>query len=315
MKSLISLRASTLSLLLAFVCVGAVATAPIALAQDGCGDPTPHVEATPSPDKTTQWSPGTAIGIAADEDGIAIEGVPQGGKMATPQDQSQTPYSPERVTVGPEEEIEASVSEASDTDTWQYVVPEGQTLDPCDDNKGTGSDELTYQWSASGGEFTGATDSASTTWKAPRTPGNYTLTYTIDDVATLDDGDTGSRDDPAISASCTVIVPSISISFTQGQLAIGSQGNDAHKAKFEVRASDANGVPVPDIDVPTPEVVAGGLGPDDEVTASAEMDSNVTDSDGKATGKLTSGNRLETTAIQIKDDPDDPDSGGPSASA
>ncbi len=310
-----SLRALYLSLLLALACIFAPPTS----AQDACGDPTPGVEATPAPDKHKKWSPGTEIGIEADNKGVAIEGAPRGGQIVAPQDQTQTPYDPEKVIVGPGEEVGAAVSDARDSDTWvyEYEVKEGEepAPDPCGEDKGIGADEVTYKWSASGGEFTGGTESASTSWKAPREPGNYTLTCTINDLATLEAGDTGSRDDDAVTRSCTVIVPSISISFVQSQLAIGSKGDDGHKAKFKVTASDADGNPVPDIDIPTPEVVAGGLGPDEDVTASVEMDSNVTDSEGKATGKLTSGNRAEYTTIQIKTDPDDPDSGGPSASA
>ena len=315
MKPLFSFpsRAPYLSLFLALAC--ALAFAPATHAQDACGDTTPNAEATPKPERPKHWSPGTAIGVEADKNGIAITGAPLGGQMVAPQDQTKTPYDPEKVVVSPGEEIGASVSEASDTDTWIHELAEGEAPDPCGNDHGTGKDELTYTWSANGGTFTGGTSGTSTKWKAPRTPGNYTLTCKIDDVAALQGGETGSRDDDAVTRSCTVIVPSISIRFTQSTLAIGSKDNDAHKAKFEVTASDAAGVPLAGVEVGTPEVVAGGLGPHDEVTASVEMETSVTDSAGKAKGKLKSGNRLETTTIQIKDDPDDPNSGGPSASA
>ena len=307
-------RALYLSLLLlALAC--ALPFAPAAHAQDACGDPIPNAEATPQPERPKHWSPGTAIGVETDKNGIAITGAALGGQMVAPQDQTKTPYDPEKVVVSPGEEIGAGVSEASDTDTWNYELAEGEAPDPCGDDHGTGKDELTYTWSASGGQFIGGAAGATAKWKAPRTPGNYTLTCKIDDVATLQAGETGSRDDDAVTRSCTVIVPSISINFTQSTLAIGSKDNDAHKAKFEVTATDAEGHPLADVEVGTPEVVAGGLGPHEEVTASVEMETNVTDSNGVAKGKLTSGNRLETTTIQIKDDPDDPNSGGPSASA
>ena len=291
-----SLSAPRVWVALALLCAVLFVVAPGAMAQDSCGDPDPNVEATPKPDpKPIVWSPDTGI---------------SGGKMTAPQDQTHTPYSPERVIVGPGEEIPAAVTVASDTDSWTR-----DDDDPCTENSGSGLDGITYSWTASGGEFTGGTNGPSASWKAPKEPGRYTLTCEIDDIGAISGNAEGSRDDGGISASCEVIVPSLSIRFTQGTLAIGSKDNAAHQAKFEVTASDGNGGVVPDIDVPTPKVVDGGRDPYKGISASVEMDTSVTDSNGIAKGKLTSGNRVESTTIQIITDPDHPENGGPSASA
>lgn len=109
-------------------------------------------------------------------------------------------------------------------------------------------------------------------------------------------------------------MPTLAIEFTQETLAIGSKDNAAHQAKFEVKVTD-DGTPLSSVEVPTPTIVEGtGRDPYQGTSASVTMDSNVTDANGIVKGKMTSGNRLEETRIQIQTDPNDPDS-GPSAGA
>jgi hypothetical protein len=90
--------------------------------------------------------------------------------------------------------LAVGVTGATDEDHW---------------TRGTNSedvaDTVTYTWTATAGAFTSA-NSRTTQWEAPQTPGTYTLTCTIDDMAVMEPGDTGSRDDEAVIRQVTVIV-------------------------------------------------------------------------------------------------------------
>lgn len=280
-------------------------------AQEGCVNPTPNVEATPTPKPDPDpkvWTAGLGIGQVPDEDGnqATTSGPPpeggkpiENGRMTAPQDQTvENPKTPNIKRGGI---LNCAVEAATDSDAWTQ-----EDNDPCEDNpKGTDDDTVSYSWSASGGTFTEATNEASTKWQAPTTPGRYTITCTMDDKpADVEDPETGSRDDGAISRSCTVIVYSLSLSFVHGEVAAGNVNNDAHKATYTIHASDGQN-PVPGVKVPTPTIKSGGLGPNAGVTASCTNDGDEeteTDEHGNATGKMLSGNRTQVTAIEIQDE-------------
>lgn len=111
---------------------------------------------------------------------------------------------------------------------------------------------------------------------------------------------TAKIDDKDISNSDTTRGYSLGLSFKHSQVAIGAKDNLAHQSEFTFTASDVDG-PVSDVEVETPEVTDGGLGPNDVITASVKMDGgSTTDSKGEVKGKFTSGNRLQDTQIGIK---------------
>jgi hypothetical protein len=93
-------------------------------------------------------------------------------------------------------DLEFAVSEALDEDYWTTST-----------DSGTHSNQTTYNWSASGGEFEGDTNDRYIIWRAPRTRGLYTITCLVDDDSTqMAYNDTGSRDDLPILRTFNVTV-------------------------------------------------------------------------------------------------------------
>ena len=90
---------------------------------------------------------------------------------------------------------------AVDNDHWEVRCKDDDKLL----RSGDEGDSLTYSWTGVG-TFANPT-SASTSWTAPTTSGTVTLTCTIDDVPTvIAAGETGSRDDSAITKTVTICV-------------------------------------------------------------------------------------------------------------
>jgi hypothetical protein len=147
------------------------------------------------------------------------------------------------------------------------------------------------------------------------TSGVYTISCTIDDTPTaVSAPETGSRDDGAITRSCTVVVASVSLQSDEEsgtKVAAGALSSSEHQADFKIKVTDDEGNPLSGKSVGTPEVVSGGLGPYEDVTAAVELTQSTTDSEGVAWGRFTSGHRTENTTIKLRLDPDDPESDGP----
>ena len=227
--------------------------------------------------------------------------------------QNQTVVNPKTPNVKPGCRLKCALECATDSDAWTQ-----EDYLPCEDNpSGTSGDDLTYTWTCSGGTFEGPSQTQvssvkgqSAKWKAPTTPGRYTISCTIDDKPLpaddpeTDETETGDRNDDAITRSCTVVVYSLSLSFVDAEVAAGNVDNDGHKATYAIHASDGQN-PVPGVKVPTPTIKSGGLGPDSGVTASCTNDGEgeaETGEDGKATGKMLSGHRTQATVIEIEDE-------------
>lgn len=106
----------------------------------------------------------------------------------------------------------------------------------------------------------------------------------------------------AFNYTFTPATNAFSFAWDEGQdvVAAGAKDTEAHKSTFTLTFRDADGTPVSGVDVPKVKVLSGGKGPQDDVTATVELDSTTTDSNGKVTGTFHSGNRVEPTTIGIK---------------
>ena len=115
---------------------------------------------------------------------------------------------------------------------------------------------------------------------------------------------------PTPTVTPTPDPPSYGIAWEEGQtpVAIGAKTTSAHQADFTLTLVDEDGEAVSGAGAPTVEVLSGGLGPNDSVTARISLASSTTDSNGKIKGTFTSGNRLETTTIGIRKTPGDKES-------
>jgi len=172
---------------------------------------------------------------------------------------------------------------------------------------------VNYSWTCSGGSFTGSTTGASPTWNAPTTPGNYTVTCTINDdsdTGTSPDAikapDTGTRyDDSPQHASVTFIVPTFTLnvarhgsSDTPGAsttVAAGGLSSDEHKADVSVIATDTGGNPVAGAAVPKMTVSSGS-----GVTVMAtppDTSGAVTGADGSWSGTFESGDLVTDVTL------------------
>lgn len=124
------------------------------------------------------WDPGTPVEGA---DTILVEG---------------SPVVEQPVVVTHGAGLNVGVTAADDQDHWTRSQEEG-----------TEADELVYHWTGSGGRFEGSDTGQAVRWIAPRTPGDYTVTCTIDDVPTpIDVPDTGDRDDAPLVRTFVVRV-------------------------------------------------------------------------------------------------------------
>jgi plastocyanin len=113
------------------------------------------------------------------------------------------PNGPGSVLVPTNDTVSCVVEESHDVDHWDQA-----------DQSGDEDDIVTYDWTAqdsngqNAGSFTDG-DTLTAQWHAPATPGTYTLTCTIDDVAATDATDIGSRDDAAVVLTRQVTVAQI----------------------------------------------------------------------------------------------------------
>lgn len=101
--------------------------------------------------------------------------------------------------------------------------------------------------------------------------------------------------------------PSYSLSWDDSTpVAAGAKSTPSHQATFTLSATDSSGNPLTNADAPGLEVISGGLGGDDKVTAGISLASLKTDSNGQIKGTFTSGSRSETTTtIGIRKTPGD----------
>ena len=154
-------------------------------------------------------------------------GVVEGsGRLMKPQNQTVTPFAPQRVAAMPGEELPAQVEEIGGE--WA----QGPGLceeDAADDTPVAGA--VTYRWTSSGGTFAEPNEAA-TTWTAPEELDDYTLTCTIDDAA---------RNIHLVREVVVhVMAPSVEFSgaeLVHGTLRACAGGIDDHdKADFQYRA-------------------------------------------------------------------------------
>ncbi|MFB3880707.1 MAG: hypothetical protein ACE149_05560 [Armatimonadota bacterium] len=96
---------------------------------------------------------------------------------------------------GVNEEVQFVCSESWDTDCVCWGILGNPVLD-----------DVTYTWSASGGTFPQGNTGMEVMWKAPSSPGNYTVTITVDDVAGHAPPAEGNDNDFPVSASITMEV-------------------------------------------------------------------------------------------------------------
>lgn len=187
------------------LCLGLVGSVTMAGAQEATPNPSPTTEATRSP---KDWSSGSVIGTKLDSSGN-FNG--NDGRMISPQNQTQTPFSPTRVIVKVGDTLPCSVETATDMDHWRQPDNDG---DSSNDNNygedyGDSGDGVNYTWNCTGGGFPTETvfPGASATWTAPMTPGRYILSCVIDDTPTpVDSPETGSREDASVIRSVEVYV-------------------------------------------------------------------------------------------------------------
>ncbi len=90
-------------------------------------------------------------------------------------------------------------------------------------------------------------------------------------------------------------------------VAAGAKDTPVHQAKFTLTFKDNDGNVITNVPLDLPlalpkvatQIVSGGLGPTNTVTAKVTLDATATDSNGQITGLFTSGSRVETTTIGI----------------
>lgn len=78
-------------------------------------------------------------------------------------------------------------------------------------------------------------------------------------------------------------------------VAAGAINTEEHQAEIEITVNP----PRAGVTVPKPQILSGGRGPTNAITATVTMDSTVTDADGKVRGTFTSGHRTEPTVLKI----------------
>ena len=226
---------------------------------------------------------------------------------------------PEKPTVVlPSETVLCEVSEAHDWDSWKRG----------DLDNGVVEDKpLTYKWTADKGHFLvkdengDEVESSSATgrtakWVAPKADEFGTEKADVEIKCTIDDAEgkrvgakeAGTRDDEALERIINVkVIPnySYSLEWDEGQtpVAAGAKTTAAHQATFTLTVTDVGGNAVAGATAPKIEVLEGGHGPSDNITAKMPLASSTTDSNGKIRGTFTSGNRIETTTIGIRDIP------------
>jgi hypothetical protein len=220
--------------------------------------------------------------------------------------------------------VSVSVTTATDSDSWS--VTGGGT--------GTASDGIRYKWTSSnGGSFPGGDTGSAVAWKAPFTPGTYTLTCTVDD--SWDAGQTGvtlphrgNRNDAPITRTVTVNVWSASVQVkrrdaspddygSSATVAAGHVTNKAHQVDIEVTIKTPDNQPVVGVTPNKAVITSKGLGKYDNPAVIATIsDFSATNAQGKATATFTSGLRIdETVGIKLPYDSSQPSgSTGPTAS-
>jgi fibronectin type 3 domain-containing protein len=136
------------------------------------------------------WSIGGAISNAAGSQ-------PQ---MTAPAE----PHGPGSAVVPTNASVACELEEAHDSDHWVQA-----------DTSGDEDDVVLYSWTATdangtaAGSFPSGSNTRSATWIAPATPGTYTLTGTIDDLAPVGVDDIDSRDDAPVVQTRQITVAQI----------------------------------------------------------------------------------------------------------
>ena len=177
-----------------------------ARAQEATPNPSPTTEATRSP---KDWSANTVIGTRLDDKGKFAG---NDGRMISPQNQTQSPFSPTSVIVEVGKTLPCSVEQATDMDHWVQKDNDGDSSNDNDygEDYGDSGDGVNYTWNCTGGGFPTETVSSgsSATWTAPTTPGRYILSCVINDTPTPIDSppETGGRDDGEVVRSVEVNV-------------------------------------------------------------------------------------------------------------
>ena len=115
----------------------------------------------------------------------------------------------------------------------------------------------------------------------------------------------------ATSTPTPTPTPCYSLAWDDGQtpVAAGAKYTPAHQAKFTLSITNADGSADSGASAPWVEVLSGGRGADDAITAWVKLDSAIANSQGKIHGTFTSGNRTETTTIGVLNVPHDKTSG------
>ena len=106
---------------------------------------------------------------------------------------------------------------------------------------------------------------------------------------------------PEISASQQVGTVEVAMTSNYNTVAAGAVGSNVHQSTYTIKITAPDGQGVPDFTFPKPEIIWGGEGPDDDITADPgfgpEDGDPVTDGDGVVTSTFTSGHRTTPTTV------------------
>jgi len=156
--------------------------------------------------QTTTASAGGGATVSFKLGVLWAKGTITGGILTSPQNQTNSPYTPTVVVTSSGAQLTCTVSGASASDPSTFTY--GSTT-----VNGSGADTVSYQWTASAGTLGSAT-SASTTWTAPTTPQSspVTLTCTISATApavVVPDG--GQRGPSSKTATVQIYIPTLTV--------------------------------------------------------------------------------------------------------
>lgn len=111
--------------------------------------------------------------------------------------------------------MSCTVENATDYDRWIEKNAEGEPTGEQDVEE----EAISYEWTATGGTFVGATNTTTATWKAPTTAGDYIITCKMDDPwpdappgqTGVTGDDTGNRNDASVTRTINVKVAGLKI--------------------------------------------------------------------------------------------------------
>ena len=193
------------------------------------------------------------------------------------------------VVVAPSASVTASVNAASDSDHWTQGGNSDDT-----------PDTISYTWSCDQGGSFSSPNSASTTWAAPTTAGNYTLVCVINDGGVVPTGETGNRDDTPLVRTVTVTVQPNTLSVVSEKTSIcaGAVASAPHQSTITATLKTSTGTPLANQTVSF-SVVTYKPYPTELTTDTASLSdaTALTNSSGQAIVTLISSRRISATAV------------------